>query len=229
MGVYSASGKLLKTYPISTSKFGLSDQPGTYGTPLGLHEIVAKIGHGLPSGSVFKSRHPTGEVLKPNAPGRDPIVTRIMWLRGLEDRNKNAYSRCIYIHGTPEEINIGKPVSYGCIRMKSKDVMEVFNVVGIGFRLFIEQGALPKRVPPVIEIPTEPAVKDAPPIFLSDQPNGKNGATQKPSSSPSTTIVANHSPRKSTSQPQAKTENPQAPKITRKQLPGGATILYSAD
>ncbi|MEY4484361.1 MAG: hypothetical protein RL693_1813, partial [Verrucomicrobiota bacterium] len=73
LAIYSRDGHKTKVYPVSTSKFGLSDKPGTYGTPLGMHEVVAKIGHGAPSGAVFKSRQMTGEVIKPNAPGRDPI------------------------------------------------------------------------------------------------------------------------------------------------------------
>lgn len=174
MALYSKDGKRLRTYPVSTSKFGLSDKPGTYGTPLGMHEIVAKIGHGVPAGSVFKSRQLTGEVLKPDAPGRDPIVTRIMWLRGLEPQNQNAYSRCIYIHGTAEERNIGKPVSYGCIRMTSKDVMDVFNRTGVGSSVLVVQGGLPGQVPaaPPVVVPQDPA--DAPPIFLNpnQQPRG---------------------------------------------------------
>lgn len=232
MGVYSSGGKLIKTYPVSTSKFGLSDQPGTYGTPLGLHEIVAKIGHGLPAGSVFKSRQPTGEVLPPNAPGRDPIVTRIMWLRGLEERNKNAYRRFIYIHGTPEERNIGRPVSYGCIRMKSKDVMELFNVVGIGFRLYIEQGALPKQVQPVLENRPNPEVQDSPPIYLGDQPNANTIVKKTEATSPSSPAMNLASNQRKSGSSRQKSEEKSAekkPKITRKPHASGATILYSAD
>ena len=80
----------------------------------------------------FKSRRPTGEIVEPNAPGRDPIVTRILWLKGMEAQNKNTHSRCIYIHGTPEEWRIGTPASFGCVRMRSCDVIELFNIVGEG-------------------------------------------------------------------------------------------------
>ncbi len=125
-------GKRIATYPVSTSKFGLGDRFGSYRTPIGHMAIASKIGNGLRSGSVLKGRVPTGEVLKPNAPGRDPIVTRIMVLRGLEEQNRNANSRGIYIHGTTEEKRIGKPVSYGCIRMRSKDVISVFRWVRVG-------------------------------------------------------------------------------------------------
>ena len=74
----------------------------------------------------------TGEILVPDAPGRDPIVTRILWLRGREAQNANAYGRYIYIHGTPEERNIGTPASYGCIRMRSRDVIQLYDIVGCG-------------------------------------------------------------------------------------------------
>src|SRR6056297_3514158 len=125
-------GLLTKTYPISTSKFGLGDKPGSYRTPLGTMEVAEKIGDGKPAGAVFKSRKWTGEVIEPDAPGRDPIVSRILWLNGLEPKNKNAYSRCIYIHGTAAERDIGKAASYGCIRMKSKDVIDLHDSIGEG-------------------------------------------------------------------------------------------------
>jgi lipoprotein-anchoring transpeptidase ErfK/SrfK len=140
-------GAPLATYPVSTSKFGLSDLPGSSGTPLGTLEIAQKIGSGAPSGAVFKDRRQTGEIVPPDAPGRDPIVTRILWLRGEEPQNVRTYSRCIYIHGTPEERNIGLPVSYGCIRMRSRDVIELFNVVGTGAQVRIADAPLEALVP----------------------------------------------------------------------------------
>lgn len=144
LGIYDPAGKLVKSYKISTSKFGLGDTPGSNRTPLGKHEIVAKIGHGLPKGAVLKSRNWNGEVLPPNAPGRDPIVSRILWLKGLEGQNKNAYKRFIYIHGTPEEQKLGKPASYGCIRMSMADVIKLFEDLGIGSTVEITQKHLPK-------------------------------------------------------------------------------------
>jgi lipoprotein-anchoring transpeptidase ErfK/SrfK len=135
-------GKRIATYPISTSKFGLGDRFGSYRTPIGQMAIASKIGSGLRSGSVLKGRVPTGEILKPNAPGRDPIVTRIMVLRGLEEQNRNANSRGIYIHGTTEEKRIGKPVSYGCIRMRSRDVISVFRMVSVGSPVLISEEKL---------------------------------------------------------------------------------------
>ncbi|WP_166442883.1 L,D-transpeptidase [Phragmitibacter flavus] len=171
IALYGSDGKTAKSFPVSTSKFGLGDKPGTYSTPLGLHEVVAKVGHGARSGTVYKGRQPTGEVIKPGTPGRDPIVSRIMWLRGMEAQNKNAYRRCIYIHGTADELNIGKPVSYGCVRMKSQDVIDLFERVGIGTRVLIVQGKLPSRM----SLPSSPAPTlrpgQQPPIFLDPKPN----------------------------------------------------------
>jgi lipoprotein-anchoring transpeptidase ErfK/SrfK len=141
---------LLAVYPVSTSKYGIGDWRGSYRTPLGQLEIAQKIGDGLPPGTVFKDRRRTGEIVGVNAPGRDPIVTRIIWLRGLEWQNANAFRRDIYIHGTPEERNIGLPVSYGCVRMRSEDVIKLYDVVGTGAQVTIVDeplGAVVSGVP----------------------------------------------------------------------------------
>jgi hypothetical protein len=138
--------KLIGRYLVSTSKFGLGDRPGSRETPLGRMEVAKKIGASAPLGAVFKNRRPTGEILQPDAPGRDPIVTRIIWLKGLEPQNRNAFSRCIYIHGTPEERNVGRPASFGCIRMKSADVVQVFNTIGLGVTVDIIPGHLPETM-----------------------------------------------------------------------------------
>ena len=140
-------GKLMATFPVSTSKFALSDAPGSRGTPLGEMEIADKVGTGAPLGAVFKSRRRTGEIIAPDAPGRDPIVTRILWLRGRESQNANAFGRNIYIHGTPEERNIGRPASYGCVRMRSRDVIQLYDVVGSGARVSIVNAPLSAMVP----------------------------------------------------------------------------------
>lgn len=140
-------GNLVATYPISTSKFGLGDGPGSFGTPLGELEIANKIGDGAPAGTVFKDRRRTGEVVGIDTPGRDPIVTRIMWLRGLEARNANAFRRDIYIHGTPEERNIGRAASYGCIRMRSADIINLYSQVGLGAQVSIVQSPLVAVIP----------------------------------------------------------------------------------
>jgi lipoprotein-anchoring transpeptidase ErfK/SrfK len=139
-------GVVLARYRVSTSKFGLGDGNGTYATPLGTMAVASKIGANAPLGAVFKNRQPTGEVLKPNAPGRDPIVSRILWLRGLEKQNARAYSRNIYIHGTPEERLIGRPASYGCIRMRSQDIAQLFSAVPVGTRIDIANAGLSSAV-----------------------------------------------------------------------------------
>ena len=136
------NGEPVAQFSISTSKFGVGDLPGSYATPLGLLEVASKIGANAPLGTVFKSRMQTGEVLRPNARGRDPIVTRILWLRGLEKRNARAHDRAIYIHGTPVERLIGRPASYGCIRMRSRDVAHLFNAVNVGTRIAVVTGHL---------------------------------------------------------------------------------------
>ena len=125
-------GSPVAKFPISTSKFGLGDDLRSYKTPLGKLEVCAKLGDQLPLGAVIKGGRFTGEVLPPNAPGRDPIVTRVIRLQGLEEQNRHALGRGIYIHGTPEESRIGRPVSWGCIRMRSRDVVELYNKVQVG-------------------------------------------------------------------------------------------------
>lgn len=135
-------GRPIKAYKVSTSKFGLGSSSGSNRTPLGKLGVAKKIGGSAPKGMVFKSRRPTGEVLRPNAPGRDPIVSRIMWLYGKESQNRNTYRRCIYIHGTPEEWRLGSPASYGCIRMSSNDVVDLYNRIGVGAEVQVIRGPL---------------------------------------------------------------------------------------
>jgi lipoprotein-anchoring transpeptidase ErfK/SrfK len=143
-------GNLLATYPVSTSKFGLGDRPGSRFTPLGQLQIAEKIGDNAPPGAVFKDRRRTGEIVLANSPGRDPIVTRILWLRGRESQNANAFARDIYIHGTPEERLIGTPASYGCIRMRSTDVVQLYNIVGVGAAVTIVNTPLVSAVPGMV-------------------------------------------------------------------------------
>ena len=137
-------GEKVAIYPVSTSMFGLGDAWGRMTTPLGYLAVEKKIGDNAPVGAVFHNRRMTGEILQPNAPGRDPITTRIIWLRGLEAQNVHAYQRCIYIHGTPEEKKIGRPASYGCIRMKSSDVAALYEQVPLGAVVQIIPDRLPK-------------------------------------------------------------------------------------
>jgi lipoprotein-anchoring transpeptidase ErfK/SrfK len=140
------NGKIYKTYRISTSRYGEGDALGSWCTPTGHLAVATKIGGTVPYGGVFEGRRFTGEVLSVNAPGRDPIVSRIIWLRGLEYGNKNAYHRCIYIHGTPQEDALGKKVSYGCIRMASNDVMELFNWIAIGTEVAVVDKGVARAV-----------------------------------------------------------------------------------
>ena len=140
-------GNLMGVYPVSTSKFGLGDWPGSSFTPLGELEIAKKIGDDAPPGAVFKDQHRTGEIVAPDSPGRDPIVTRILWLRGRDPQNAHAYTRMIYIHGTPEERNIGFPASYGCIRMRSSDIINLYEIVGRGAQVTIIDDPLAVVVP----------------------------------------------------------------------------------
>ncbi|MBC3918875.1 L,D-transpeptidase [Undibacterium sp. CY18W] len=125
-------GKEVASYPVSTAKRGVGDMPDSYMTPGGRMQVAEKFGDGMPMGTVFKDRKPTGEIVAVDAPGRDPVVTRIFWLRGLEERNRNAYPRFIYIHGTPQESLLGTPASFGCIRMRSVDIAELYERVGTG-------------------------------------------------------------------------------------------------
>ena len=211
---YYRNGKISKQFPVSTSKFGLSDKPGTYGTPLGLHEVVAKIGHGAPVGAVFHSRQWTGEVIKPDSPGRDPIVTRIMWLRGLEARNQNAYGRCIYIHGTAAERDVGRPASYGCIRMKSRDVLELFNNLSIGARVLIVEGGLPSSVPTTAPPVRQTAPANQPPLMLNPDAVASNaGPSSRPQPQPS----------QPTQTPAQSAAQPAAPAYT----PPGSQVIYT--
>ena len=140
-------GRLMAIYPVSTSRFGLGDWRGSSFTPLGELEIAKKIGDHAPPGAVFKDRRRTGEIVAIDSPGRDPIVTRILWLRGREPQNANAYARMIYIHGTPEERNIGMPASYGCIRMRSSDIINLYELLGVGAEVTIVDTPLATVIP----------------------------------------------------------------------------------
>lgn len=130
------SGKeQIKSYSISTSKYGIGNKAGSNKTPLGLHQIVSKIGKNAFPGTIFKRRRNTGKIARSS--GGDFITTRILRLAGLEKginkgKGIDSFQRCIYIHGTPEENLIGKPASHGCIRMKNRDIIELFSMVKRG-------------------------------------------------------------------------------------------------
>ncbi len=144
------NGGKVAEYPVSTSMFGLGDASGRMTTPLGYLAVEKKIGDNVPVGAVFHNRRLTGEILQPNAAGRDPVTTRIIWLRGLEAQNAHAFQRCIYIHGTPEEKKIGRPASYGCIRMKSSDIANLYDRVPPGALVQITPDRLPKLAKPKV-------------------------------------------------------------------------------
>ena len=136
----------IKKFPISTSFYGIGSKQDSYQTPPGLHIIKRKIGGNVPYGGIFESREFNGEIAKiltkkENAP-KDYVTSRIMWLEGKEPginkgRRVDSYNRFIYIHGTPEEGLIGQPASHGCIRMKNKDVIELYNIVDEGTPILI--------------------------------------------------------------------------------------------
>ena len=132
------NGKKVKDYKVSTSKFGIGNASGSRRTPTGIHAVSQKTGEGQPKGMVFKGCRPTGEVVPVDASGRDPVVTRVIQLAGLEDKNSSTHRRRIYIHGTPEERKIGRPASYGCIRMKSDDIVDLYRRVNRGTPVAIE-------------------------------------------------------------------------------------------
>jgi L,D-transpeptidase YbiS len=123
--------KKLRSYLISSSRFGLGTKEGSMKTPLGKFRISDKIGDGAAPGTIFKARVP----LKPGEPLPDTddfVTTRILWLDGLGKRNANTRDRFIYIHGTKHEDRMGTPDSHGCIRMRNDDVVELFNLVNEG-------------------------------------------------------------------------------------------------
>jgi lipoprotein-anchoring transpeptidase ErfK/SrfK len=140
------NGQILRSYAVSTAKNGAGERRGSECTPTGWHKIRAKIGNGQPLHAVFVGRRPTGEIYSAELgwqyPQRDWILTRILWLGGLEP-GKNRYGevdtawRYIYIHGCPDELMNGKPESHGCIRMKNADVLDLFDRVAAGMPVCI--------------------------------------------------------------------------------------------
>ena len=116
---------VVRRYPVSTSKFGLGFEPGSYQTPTGRFFIEEMIGAGEPAWTVFKARVPTGEIASPGGE-EDGILTRILRLGGLDPENANTHERYIYIHGTNQEDLIGSPASHGCVRMRNADILDLF-------------------------------------------------------------------------------------------------------
>ena len=173
--IVTKQGVEVAHYDVSTSKFGVGTRPGSFATPLGKMEIAKKVGGTAPPGMKFHCQRATGEIVRPNSPGRDPIVSRILCLRGLEPQNRNTMNRSIYIHGTAEEWRIGTPASYGCIRMRSKDVIDLFARLGVGAQVEVTMTPFPKpAIPdlkPTAESPkTAESTASAPPPTLPAPP-----------------------------------------------------------
>jgi len=139
--LFDDNGKLLRSFEVSTAANGAGEENGSFCTPRGKHYIRAKIGAGQPVNSVFVKRRPTGEIYTPELgmahAGRDWILTRILWLCGKEP-GYNRHGSCdtmrryIYIHGTPDSTELGKPGSHGCVRMRNADLLELFELVPVG-------------------------------------------------------------------------------------------------
>lgn len=135
-------GKLIREYPVSTGKNGAGEAHNSEQTPRGLHIVRGKFGAYQPSNAVFVGRRRTGEIYEPalreKFPDRDWILTRVIWLSGLEKaKNRNTMSRYIYIHGAPDDVVMGVPGSRGCIRMRNQDIIELFEQVTMGTRILI--------------------------------------------------------------------------------------------
>ena len=148
LNLCDSKNNIIKTYPISSAKNGCGEKKNSFQTPRGKHEIKEKIGNDLPINAVFKSRKPTGEIynleLEKKSQKQDWILTRILWLSGLEkDFNQSGdvdtFLRYIYIHGTNDEKNIGTPNSRGCIRMKNADIIALFDCVKVGDCVYIQE------------------------------------------------------------------------------------------
>ena len=135
-----SNNSLIREYDISTAKNGVGFLKNSDKTPLGTHRIAKKIGDNAPIGTIFRGRQSTGKIAPIYSSlvdvTNDDVTSRILWLDGQEENNQNSISRFIYIHGTPEEGLIGQPASHGCIRMRNKDVIELFDLVDEG--IFVE-------------------------------------------------------------------------------------------
>ena len=127
----------LHTWPCSTSRFGIGFTEGSNKTPLGQFEVREKHGAGAPSGTIFRSRQAVGQWQPGMDTQSDLVLTRILWLHGLEARNVNTYARYIYIHGTNDEARIGRPASHGCIRLRNADVITLFDLTPVGAQVWI--------------------------------------------------------------------------------------------
>jgi lipoprotein-anchoring transpeptidase ErfK/SrfK len=129
-------GRVVRRYVVSTSAAGLGCEPESLRTPPGRHLVAEKIGAGLPEGAILRGRKPTGETWNAsNAPtfaGEDLVLTRILWLSGLEPQNSNTRERYVYLHGTNHEDRLGEPASQGCVRFRNSDIVELFDLLEVG-------------------------------------------------------------------------------------------------
>ncbi len=137
---------IVAEYVISTALNGVSEAFNTEGTPRGLHVISENIGHGQPVGMIFKGREPTGVISELNPGGEPPVITRLFRLRGLESTNQTTYDRLIYLHGSPHEKLLGQRASGGCIRMKSDDVLRLFDTIKVGTSISILEEPLAEAI-----------------------------------------------------------------------------------
>ena len=142
------TARVLLEFPVSTAANGSGEQSGSNCTPRGWHVIRAKIGDGCAPDTVFVGRRPTGEIytqaLREQFPNRDWILTRILWLSGMEvGKNRlgcvDTMRRYIYIHGSPDDVSMGIPGSHGCVRMRNQDIVELFERVEVGTKVLIEE------------------------------------------------------------------------------------------
>lgn len=146
--LFDDNDAVMKRYSVSTAAKGAGEQMGSYQTPRGLHRIRARIGDGLPLGAVLRGRRPTGEICTPELiaaqPGKDWILTRILWLCGEKPGfnrggEVDTMRRYVYIHGTPDDTALGVPGSHGCIRMRNSDLVELFDRVPVGTPVLIRE------------------------------------------------------------------------------------------
>lgn len=147
LDLYDDDNHVIRQYRISSAKKGVGQENGSFCTPLGKHIIRAKIGAGQPVNTVFVRRRPTGEIYSPELgaryQGRDWILTRILWLSGCEPGfnrlgSVDTMRRYIYIHGSPDTVEMGKPGSIGCIRMNNGDLLDLFSLINAGTEVYIE-------------------------------------------------------------------------------------------
>jgi L,D-transpeptidase YbiS len=132
-----SGGEVEAVFPVSTSRFGTGSEEGSFRTPVGRFRIAERIGHGEPLGRIFQSREAVGQWEPDSVTAEDLILTRILWLEGLDEANANTKQRFIYIHGTNAEESIGQPASCGCVRMRNEDVATLFALVEEGMEVEI--------------------------------------------------------------------------------------------